>query len=256
MTVERARLSTFVEVLLEEIRENRPDLLKARFTVAEVYQVLVPYRTHKDRLGLEIIGDYDEVILRLLVGEGDYLRLEPASVRERLATEMEARNPNPGIFRTFAAAEVHLGPGAQMLLGGGATRPGPASSGGAPPASTPGRAPVSRSMSALSETPPPVAAPSAPLAPPASNGPSVTPSSASFPAPRRGEMAPRPAEPVVTKAPRPCRACTRDLPAHPNLAFCPYCGTSVVPPACPRCDGPLQPEWRFCVQCGERTGAP
>ena len=43
-------LERFHRALVEEIRVHRPDYLYGPFTVAEIYQNLVPYGTHRDRI--------------------------------------------------------------------------------------------------------------------------------------------------------------------------------------------------------------
>ena len=100
----------FYRVLVESIHERAPAYLKGNFTVAEIYQSLVPYRTHRDRLALAMNGDYDDALLRLLAGEGKFLILESEPARKRIQRELESRNPNAGIYREFAAAEVRLDP--------------------------------------------------------------------------------------------------------------------------------------------------
>jgi RNA polymerase subunit RPABC4/transcription elongation factor Spt4 len=98
----------FYRVLVESIHERAPAYLKGSFTVAEIYQSLVPYRTHRDQLALAIDEDYDDALLRLLAGEGEFLILESDPARKRIQKELKSRNPNVGIYRDFAAAEVRL----------------------------------------------------------------------------------------------------------------------------------------------------
>ena len=98
----------FHRVLVESIREKAPAYLDDGFTVAEIYQFLVPYRTHRDRLGLSMSGDYEDTLLRLLAGEGGLLMLDSEAARSRIRAELGSRNPNTGIYREFAGAEVRL----------------------------------------------------------------------------------------------------------------------------------------------------
>lgn len=91
--------------LVEELRrrghpEDRP------VKVSELYQTLVPYRAVRSRLGVELNADYEHALLRLLAGERDLLRLEPADYREELHREVEATYPFVGLFRKFSAADV------------------------------------------------------------------------------------------------------------------------------------------------------
>jgi hypothetical protein len=100
----------FIRVLLEEIERTAPHSGDEPFTVAEIYQSLIPYRTHRDRLGVEMNGDYEDTLLRLLAGEGDFLILESQAARDRIRKELSQSNPNTGIYREFAAVGVRLNP--------------------------------------------------------------------------------------------------------------------------------------------------
>jgi Double zinc ribbon len=103
-------LERFHRALVEEIRNRHPDYLHAPFTVAEIYQNLVPYGTHRDRLGVEMNGDYEDALLRMLAGEGGYLLLESEHALRDLREELRSTNPNTGLYREFAALDVRLNP--------------------------------------------------------------------------------------------------------------------------------------------------
>jgi hypothetical protein len=103
-------LRRFHRALLREIRAANPEYLHSPFSVAEIYQNLVPYRTHRDELGVEMNADYEHALLRLLAGEGDYLAIESRSARQEIREELESPNPNTGLYRDFAAADVRLNP--------------------------------------------------------------------------------------------------------------------------------------------------
>ncbi len=100
----------FHRVLIDEIQKQRPTYLGDSFTVAEIYQILVPYRSHRDALGVEMNGDYEDALLRLLAGAGDFVVLESDDARTRILRELQSKNPNTGLFREFAGAGVHLNP--------------------------------------------------------------------------------------------------------------------------------------------------
>lgn len=103
-------LERFHRALVDEIRTQRPEYLSGPFTVAEIYQNLVPYGTHRDRIGVEMNGDYEDALLRMLVGEGGYLVLESEHALRDLREELQASNPNTGAYREFAAVDVRLNP--------------------------------------------------------------------------------------------------------------------------------------------------
>jgi len=88
------------------------DVYDRSFTIAEIYQDLVPYRTHRNVLGVAMNGDYEDVLLRLLGGQGEYLVLDSDPARRQIRKELESSNPNTALFRDFATLDVRLHPAA------------------------------------------------------------------------------------------------------------------------------------------------
>jgi hypothetical protein len=129
MTVPDEVLESFHRVLVEEIRTKRPEYLKGPFTVAEIYQDLVPYPTHRDRIGVEMNGDYEDALIRMLAGEGGYLALESEHALRELRSELQTSNPNTGVYREFAAVDVRLNP--ERIGGNGSPLPAPSPGGSA-----------------------------------------------------------------------------------------------------------------------------
>lgn len=101
-------LERFHRALIEEIQTQRPEYLTQPFTVAEIYQNLVPYGSHRDRIGVEMNGDYEDALVRLLAGEGGYLILDSEAALGKLRSELDAKNPNTGVYREYAAVDVRL----------------------------------------------------------------------------------------------------------------------------------------------------
>jgi hypothetical protein len=218
-------LARFHAALLEEILARRPEYLHAPFTVAEIYQNLVPYGTHRDRIGVEMNGDYEDALLRLLAGEGGYLFLESAPALRALREELASSNPNTGLYREYAAVDVRLNP-AFLSVSRGSSLAGAA----------PGSDSVPVAVEDLAPEPPRAAARQPAGAVPAG-------------------VSPRAAEPPADRpVPDTCRWCRAELPARPNLNFCPFCGTDVHVVPCPGCGAELDPEWRFCIACGTEVG--
>ena len=85
--------------LVHLLATDDAERLRTPIEVSELYQSIVPYRSHKRELRFDAIEDYDMAILRLLAGEHGYASVEPIEAREALALEAEAVNPNPGAFR-------------------------------------------------------------------------------------------------------------------------------------------------------------
>ena len=95
-------------VLIDEIAKRQPDYMDRPFTVADIYQSLVPYRSHRDAIGVQMNGDYEDALLRLLAGAGDFVVLESDAALGEIRKELESRNPNTGLFREFPDAPVRL----------------------------------------------------------------------------------------------------------------------------------------------------
>ncbi|HET8655813.1 MAG TPA: hypothetical protein VFL93_09895, partial [Longimicrobiaceae bacterium] len=79
------------------------------FTIGELYQRLIPYRSVRGELGVWELAEYEHALLRLLSGERDYLELEDPSARAEIARELASPNPILGVYRDYPAARVRLG---------------------------------------------------------------------------------------------------------------------------------------------------
>jgi hypothetical protein len=107
-TVTDTPLHRFHRLLVSALRDRGPTALERPFTIAEIYQDLVPYRRFRDQLGVEMNGDYEHLLMRLLSGEGEFVRLDSEQALRAIRKELEQSNPNTGVHRDFAAADVHL----------------------------------------------------------------------------------------------------------------------------------------------------
>jgi hypothetical protein len=274
MPLDRKILSRFHQVLVDEIRQLSPEYLSGEFTVAEIYQKLVPYGAHRDRLGVEMNGDYEDALLRLLAGEGDYLAIQSEPARQRIRRELESSNPNSGIYREFAAVGVRLNadripPPTSLQEGTGDAERADDSRRGPPSLSleTPSPSPAGPRLFELADAPTggdpktgeskggrkagPVLAGSVPREQVPTTG-----GSPSIPDLGGGKVAqPGKGSPTAGKdaSPEECPGCDRDLPARTNLRFCPFCGVNVLERGCPGCGEPLEWEWAFCVSCGTQV---
>jgi hypothetical protein len=292
MNSEQARLVERLHAaLVEEIRTRRPEYLRQPFTVAEIYQELVPYRNYRDQIGAAMNGDYEDALLRLLSGSGGYLVLDSEPARKRLLDELQSNNPNTGIFREYAALDVRLN---QSRI---PTDPLPAASPPAPPTAPAHSAPATPAHSApaapahsapvpaahsapapaphpatasfaAAATSPPSSGPTAPVAPrmeqqmqnssPQRAQPPASPKASETGGPR--PTAPSSAQPArtagqTTGETTPCRWCREELPRREKLRFCPFCGMDVNLVPCRSCGEELEPEWRFCVSCGTQVAS-
>ena len=257
-------LSRFHRVLVAEIRRSRPTNLERPFTVAEIYRDLVPYRTHRNVLGVAMNGDYEDALLRLLGGEGDFLILDSDPARREIRKELESSNPNTALYREFATVDVRLNPAAldeevaTVTLqddtngqGGGAM--------GQEPTTEPGEETVDDTSEVV---------PVSQLAPDATNegealaDQSETPVHDDGPARVWGmdsatskvETPTPPPQAAAAAAPAEglerCRWCAQDLPEREGLNYCPHCGGDARLSPCSAYGEALEPSWRYCVACG------
>jgi len=222
-------LERFHRALIEEIQTQRPEYLTGPFTVAEIYQNLVPYGSHRDRIGVEMNGDYEDALLRLLAGEGGYLVLESEPALRDLRAELDTANPNTGLYREYAAVDVRLNQ-AHVELSAAAAK-----------------GPITLVEELNGEDPVPMAD----LAPSegAAEAIEIVP-------PGVDVFEETSAEAPTSAAPTACLWCRAELPVgRKNLNFCPFCGTDLKVVPCNACGEELDPEWRFCISCGTETTA-
>lgn len=99
--------------LHEAAAREHPASPNPSFTIAEVYQRLVPYRGVRGELGILELAEYEHALLRLLSGERGYLRAETPEVEEELRRELASPSPILGIYRDYAAVRVELAPPAE-----------------------------------------------------------------------------------------------------------------------------------------------
>jgi hypothetical protein len=267
-------LGRFHRALVTEIRKSNPAYLDGPFTVAEIYQNLVPYRTHRDEIGVEMNADYEDALLRLLAGEGDYLVIESKEARQTIREELDASNPNTGIFRDFAAADVRLNP--QMLgmvedvvaSGGDAVAPeveveeayetfdevfgadGPEEEAerGEPVVEDMSFETVEEPSPFEEETVEEEAAEQAEESAPFETEPAGVET-----APEPGVVAVAGEEidqAEVSEVPGTCPWCRESLPDRGELNYCPFCGSNLTVIPCSECGEELELNWRFCVACG------
>jgi hypothetical protein len=113
MALDRRVADRFHRVLVEEIRRTPPGVpLEKPFTVAEIYQSLVPYRSHRDRIGVELNADYEEALLHLLGRVRGYLILDSQPARDRIRRELaDRRTRTPGSSASLPPSRSASTPG-------------------------------------------------------------------------------------------------------------------------------------------------
>lgn len=223
--------------LVNNIRARNPAHLTLPFTVAELYEQLVPYRHNRRELGIETNQDYEVTVTRLLSGERGYL-LGDEAMQEALRRELESHDPDVSMFREFATAEVSISPNA--LQGAGAT---------------PRRAPAPEVVAEGAAQ----ATPQDPAEPP---GETVRASQAASPQPQSVAAAGTAGASAASRIPREpfspdagCRFCGATLPEGKQVKFCPNCGQNLSISRCPACGSEIEAGWKFCITCGRAAGA-
>lgn len=212
--------------LVANLAALNPAALHRPFSVADLHEALVPYRTHRVPLGFETSEDYELTVLRLLAGERGYVVVSPTDVREKLRSEIESNNPDTGLFRRFPDAQVLLDMEHVAEVTGvvGTISPEPTAE-----------------VSEPQPRPEPAAA--------SSGGDDQLP----FTLEEADETRPT-AQPRGISHSTPCSYCGGSLPVGRTVLFCPHCGQNVGVVHCPTCDAELDVGWRFCISCGQKVG--
>lgn len=249
--------------LLDAMRRSRPASLHRPVTVAEIYQDLVPYKTARSALGFDMNADYEHTLLRLLAGEGDYARIEPREVRDKLRLELESPNPDVGLFRNYAACDVWVNGAdadeddndSENLEEGMSWEEelvGPANPG------------TAEAISAALENDDDET--EIVFVPDDDEDDVVEAEAVHYHSPAPFEIAAEetgqdaPADASIPRRTVPegmeasnCVFCGGDLPAARMINYCPFCGSDQSQQPCPSCGELLEPLWRFCVACGVRV---
>lgn len=93
--------------LRQTVARERPDPDGA-FTIADVYQRLIPYRAVRAEQGIQELAQYEHALLRLLAGERDYLQVEDVGARLELQRELASPNPILGVYRDYGGVGLRL----------------------------------------------------------------------------------------------------------------------------------------------------
>jgi len=95
--------------LVINIRAEYPQYLTSPFPVAEIYQSVVPWRTNRNELGIELHEDYELALTQLLAAERGYISGD-AAMRQALAGKSKIN------YRNYAASVVEISPDAVAHL--------------------------------------------------------------------------------------------------------------------------------------------
>jgi len=217
--------------LVRTVRTKYTPLLTQPFEVGELYQTILPYRLHRRELGLETNQDYELTLLELLSGAHGYLVVDDR-MRDTLAAQLAAPEPDLSVIRKFAAEHIAFAPEALHQLEADARATGAqATIRAGTPQRTPLMGPTRTGSGAM---------PVIPVAP-----------TAGLPNETHSRRTPPPMEVASGEL---CIFCKGALPAGRQISFCPHCGQDLTVLHCSACGGELERGWKFCVTCG-RTAA-
>ncbi len=108
MTADPTVLDRIFNRLVRALSVGSPDQLSAPFTVSDIVQALVPYRTYRAELGVDTVQDYEHAVLELLAGERGLLVVDPDTVAA-IRKELASPDPDTGMLHRLQQVEARLG---------------------------------------------------------------------------------------------------------------------------------------------------
>lgn len=212
-------------IALDPARLHRP------LQLAELYQTVLPYRANRRALGVDSSEDYDLLLLRFCSGEGGYVTVEPEEAQVRFQAELAEANPDLGILREYAAAELTLSTERLAYALG----PGPEAAYAPPDPDEP---------EMEFETPPAREVPTGQV-----------PWTVDAPEPTGTIIPLREGSPSRERdGIHRCGYCGGALPTGRQVNFCPHCGQSQSFTRCPECGAEVELGWHHCINCGHPVG--
>jgi len=229
--------------LVQSLQAGDPARLREPVVLHDLLMRIVPYRSARRALRVDTSEDYELLVLRLVSGEGGFVRAEPEPMHVRFAEEAVSVNPDLGVLHEFRDAQLVLDRDAIAWV---LASPAPADAYAPPAAATP---PAPPSVPPVAPAPPVPPVPSVPPVPPAPSAPRTPPPPTPTPPPPP-PPAPEPVASGVRAAEHACLMCGGRLPAGRLVNFCPHCGRSQARGDCPHCLAEVEYGWNFCVACG------
>jgi hypothetical protein len=207
---------------VETLRRERPSALTEPLTVAELHELVIPYRRVRNPVGFRSNDDYEAALTRLLSGERGYV-LSDRDIQEELKAGLNDVVQDTCRYRAFPDARVWLNP---------EEIPPPGDIRYAPPE-------LREQVDWLSQA---TAGPDQPGEP--QSGADV----ASVDEPATGAVPGAESRARPESALGDCARCGVSPPE--GAAFCPYCGSRLSADRCRNCGADMEPAWRFCADCG------
>lgn len=226
--------------LVDNLIAIDPARLHRPVTLGDLLGSVIPYRTNRRSLSIDSAEDYDMLVLRLCSGEGGFVRMVSDDIGQVLRDQLTSPNPDLGVLREYAKAELVLGtePLAHAL------GPGPEEAYAPPEEEILDPPSVGHASEPVLEVPlesvrrVPFSAEPAPPPPPV------------VPPPPRMTAEPEPSPKLVRDSSPRCSYCGGRLPSGRTVNFCPHCGQNQTFTRCPECQSELELGWRHCISCG------
>ena len=94
--------------LVANLRATDPARLRRPMVLADIRDVILPYRANRRALQIETSEDYEVALMRLCAGERGFARLDPYEAQTEFASELEGSNPDLGLLQRQEKAMVYL----------------------------------------------------------------------------------------------------------------------------------------------------
>jgi len=220
------RLELLFQLIVDTLIERDPARLHQAMPIATLRTDVVPYRVTHTPLGLDCAEDHDMLLLRLLSGEGEFVRLADPQAVDAFQNEVVSVNPDFRVLDLFNDIDLTFDARAlARALGSGparAYRPPETEDGeeAEVPAEVEAAEPVGDIMRETELVP----------APDGADVPDLEPT------------------PLIVEG--HCAFCGGDLPEGRRVLFCPHCGQALDALRCANCGADLEQGWRHCIACG------
>jgi len=103
-------LERFFERLVRNVAAVDQQMVRQPIAVVDIKNRLLPYRTNRRALGLEASEDYEELLVRLVGGEGGLVTTTPQDVADWCARQMASLTPDLSGIPGQAAATITVNP--------------------------------------------------------------------------------------------------------------------------------------------------
>ena len=193
--------------------------------VGNLLDSILPYRTARRYLPLEVSEDYELLVLKLVAGEGGLVSTTPIEAGEMARATLAESIPDLDVLQLLRSAMVTLTDDSLYRLEG--VRPLPSPAAGGEPVEPP----------PLDSSPDDGVIPMGRYSAPEPDA--------------RDTMPPPNIEQVEFTPPgEGCWSCGAALPRGRRVSFCVQCGADQRIPTCSSCGAEVERDWRFCGECG------